>query len=433
MSPDNEQSAIARRADIARNLGVDQPLNWRRRYLKWGGIVAVIIIVVIFVLQLFGNGNSKTIRYKTVEVTHGNFTVTVTATGTLEPVNQVEVGSEISGTIKTVAVDYNDHIKQGQVLAIMDTDQLQARVNQAKAVLELAEAKVKQAQATVIETKNKLRRAKELEKTGMCPAEDCDTAQAAYARAEADLASTRAQVVQAQYSLDAEQTTLGKATIHSPIRGIVLKRDVEPGQTVAASFQTPVLFILAEDLAKMELHVNVDEADVGQVKEGQDAEFTVDAYANRTFPAEITEVHFASQTIEGVVTYETVLRVDNSELLLRPGMTATADITIKQVEDAMLLENAALRFTPPVQETQVKSSGGSLISQLIPRPRNSSSKQNDETKADKKLQQVWVLRDGQAIAIPVSTGSTDGIMTEVIGGDIELGMALIVDIVSSNK
>lgn len=428
----NNRSATAAEADIAQTLGINPADGQRRHYIKWAGIAAVVVIIGIIALQWIGNGNSQSIRYKTAEVTRGTLTVTVSATGTLEPVNQVDVGSEISGTIKAVAVDFNDQVRQGQVLATMNTDQLQAKVNQAKAALELAKAKVKQAEATVIETRNKLRRSKELEKKGMCSAEDCDAAQASYARAEAELASTQAQVVEAQSSLDAEQTTLAKATIHSPINGIVLNRDVEPGQTVAASFQTPVLFTLAEDLTQMELHVDVDEADVGQVREGQTAEFTVDAYADRTFPATITEVHFASQTVDGVVTYETVLRVDNSELLLRPGMTATADIMVQQVEDALLLSNTALRFTPAAQEQQVKSGSGSLVGSLLPRP-PAAAKQREQAAEAKKQQRVWVLRDGQPVAIPVTTGATDGITTEVTGGDIEPGMALIIDTVSNGQ
>lgn len=433
MTANNNEAASEAGADIVQNLGIDQPADWRRRYIKWAGIALVIVIIALIGWRWFGNGNSQAIHFKTAEVTRGTLTITVSATGTLEPVNQVEVGSEISGTIKTVAVDFNDQVQQGQVLATMNTDQLQAEVNQAKAALELAKAKVKQAQATVIETRNTLRRSKELEKSGICSAEDCDAAQAAYARAEAELASTQAQVVEAQSSLDAEQSTLAKATIHSPINGIVLDRDVEPGQTVAASFQTPVLFTLAEDLTQMELHVDVDEADVGQVSKGQSAEFTVDAYTDRRFPATITEVHFASQTVDGVVTYETVLRVDNSELLLRPGMTATADIMVKQVTDALLLPNAALRFSPPAQEEeQVKSAGGSLISQLMPRPPAATKSRKNAT-ADNKQQRVWVLRDGQVAAIPVTTGSSDGIMTEVTGSDIEPGTAVIVDTLSAGQ
>jgi len=419
--------------NIIQTLGIEPSSSRRGRKIKWVVVAVIFVVILGFVLPWVNGGNSQTVRYETANVQRGELVVTVTATGTLEPVNQVEVGSEISGTIKTVGVDFNHRVKQGQVLATMNTDQLQARVNQAQAATQLAQAQVKQVEATVLETKNKLRRSRDLAKTGMCSEEDCDAAQAAYDRAEANLLSAKAQVIQAKASLDAEQTTLAKATIHSPINGIVLERSVEPGQTVAASLQTPVLFTLAEDLTQMELHVDVDEADVGQVVVGQEAIFNVDAYPNRSFPAEITEVHFASQTVEGVVTYETILRVDNSELLLRPGMTATADITVNKVTNALLVSNAALRFSPPENKTKTSSSGGSLVSQLMPRPPRSDSKSSEEENGNNKKHSVWILRDEQAVTIPVTTGSTDGIMTEVIAGEIEPGMELLVNTITLSR
>jgi len=430
MTTNNEKPAATPGADITQTLGVEQPADTRRNYIKWGAIAAVISGIIILVLQLSGNGHSQTVRYSTIEATRGKLTVTVTATGTLQPVNQVDVGSEISGTIKAVMVDFNDRVEQGQVLATLDTDQLQAKVNQAMASLALAKAQVKQSEATVIETRNKLRRANELKKSGTCSQEDCDAAQAAYDRAVAELARSKAQVAQAQAALDAEQTTLAKATLLSPINGIVLNRDAEPGQTVAASFQTPVLFTLAENLAQMELHVDVDEADVGQVREGQDASFTVDAYSGKDFPAKITEVHFASQTVDGVVTYETVLRVDNSGLLLRPGMTATADIMVQQIDDALMVPNAALRFSPPAVDTQ--QSGRGLLRSLLPRPPH-PEKNREKADSSNKKQKVWQLVDGQAVAIGLTTGASDGINTEVLDGDIEPGTVLIVDTIDKSK
>jgi HlyD family secretion protein len=432
MAINKDRSATAPADDVAQTLGVSHSKSRRSLYLKWAGIVAAIIIIIIFAMQLLGNGDSQKVHYSTAEARRGMLTVTVTATGTLQPVNQVDLGSEISGTIKTVLVDYNDRVKQGQVLATMNTDQLQARVNQARASLELAKAQVKEAEATITETRNKLRRANELKRSGTFSQDELDTAQASYDRAVAALARSKAQVQQAQASLDAEQTTLAKATLISPIDGIVLSRTVEPGQTVAASFQTPVLFTLAENLTQMELHVDVDEADVGQVKEGQEAEFTVDAYPSKNFPASITEVHFASQTVDGVVTYETVLLVDNSALLLRPGMTATADIMVKQIEDALLIPNAALRFKPATLEKKATSGGGGLVRSLLPRPPH-AAKTREETNTDKKQQQVWTLRDDQPVAIAVTIGSSNGILSEVLSGDIEPGMALITDTVTSGK
>ncbi|MFO7556670.1 MAG: efflux RND transporter periplasmic adaptor subunit [Desulfobacterales bacterium] len=262
---------------------------------------------------------------------------------------------------------------------------------------------------------------------------DLDVAQATLHRAKAVEATARAQVTQAQAALEADETDLSKAVIHSPINGIVLTRNVEPGQTVAASFQAPVLFTLAEDLTQMELHVDADEADVGQVTEGQEAVFSVDAHPGRTFPARITQVRYGSQTINGVVTYKTVLIVDNSDLSLRPGMTATADIFVKKVENAILLPNAALRFNPSIKEKEAPSDGGSLINKLLPRRPRSQSKQRKDSTGDNKLQQVWTLRDGKLLAIAVRVGATDGRMTEVTSGDIKPGMPLVVDTKRSGR
>lgn len=432
MSSDRQKPATPADSGIRQTLGVDQPPGLHRSAVKWLLLTAVLAVIAVTAWQLFANGESQSVHYKTADVSQGSLNITVTATGTLEPVNQVEVGSEISGTINAVLVDFNDRVKQGQVLARMNTDQLQAKVDQAEASLKLARAQVKQSEATVIETRNNLNRARKLAETGMCSEQECDSAQAAYDRAVANLESAKAQVVQAQATLNAELTTLAKATIHSPIDGIVLNRDVEPGQTVAASFQTPVMFILAENLTQMELHVDVDEADVGQIAVGQEALFTVDAYAGRSFPARITEVHFASQTVDGVVTYETVLSVDNSELLLRPGMTATADILVKQVTDALLVPNAALRFSPPEPEQQTSSRGG-LISNLMPRPPQAPKPREETSTANNQQQRVWVLNDGAPMPIAVTTGATDGINTEITSGAIEPGMALIIDTISSKQ
>lgn len=410
--------------DISQTLGLDKSRVGGRRYRRWSALALIVLLVAVGLwLWLDGSGGPG-VRYLTAEATRGDLTVLVTATGTLQPVNQVDVGSEISGTIRSVLVDFNDRVELGQVLATLDTDQLQARVNQASAALALANAQVKQAEATIIETRNSLRRASKLEKVGMTPLEELDAAQAAYARALAELARSKAQVGQAKASLDAEQTTLAKATLLSPINGIVLNRTVEPGQTVAASFQTPVLFTLAENLTQMELHVGVDEADVGQVRVSQEAEFTVDAYSKRRFPATITQVHFASQALEGVVTYETVLQVDNSELLLRPGMTATADIIVEQIDDALLVPSAALRFEPPETELGVKGDGGVALS-LLPRPPHAVKAHEPAT--ENHLDRVWTLREGRPVPVPVTVGSTNGIFTQILGGEVVPGMVLAVD------
>lgn len=378
-------------------------------------------------------------RFKTQPVTRGALDVRVTATGTLEPLNQVEVGTEVSGTIEMVLVDYNDRVAKGDVLARLDTTQLEARVRQSQAALALARARVQDAEATLVETGNKLRRTQDLIAKRLSAPEELDAASAASARAEAALAIGRAQVDQAQAELDVNQRILDKAVIHSPIDGIVLKRQVEPGQTVVASLQTPVLFTLAENLALMELHVDVDEADVGQVDKGQSAEFTVDAYPDLEFPARIQQVRFAPETVEGVVTYETLLTVDNAQLLLRPGMTATAEILVQQVEDALLVPNAALRFSPPKPEGgaatgQTRAPSGGLVAMLLPRRPPSERQTHDPAQKTKGAQQrVWVLREGTPEARPVRTGATDGIRTQILEGALEPGMEVLVDTLGGGR
>jgi len=421
--------------DVSIILDVDQFLNPRKKLKRWliiiGFLAAAMVIAVVIWTK---KENSNSVGYKTEQVRLGNLTVIVIATGTLQPTNKVDVGSELSGIIKSVEVDYNDKVKVGQILARLDTPKLEAQVTQSKAAMESAKAKVLQAQATVSETRSKLAQLKrvwELSNNKVPSQSELDAAEAAFERAKADEASAKAAVSQAQATLEANETDLSKAVVRSPINGIVLTRSVEPGQTVAASFTAPVLFTLAEDLTKMELHVNVDEADVGKVREGQKATFSVAAYPNRTFEARITQARYGSSTTSGVVTYETVLKVNNSDLSLRPGMTATADITVKKDENAILIPSAALRFTPPVQEE--KKPSASLVGALLPGPPSSASKQGEDVATNKKQQRVWTLKNGQLLAIPVTIGSTDGSMTEVVTGDIKPGMALVVDTVSAGK
>lgn len=405
--------------EIGDLLDAERRASARRR--RWYLALAMLLIGLVSVAVLFSlSGDGKTVSYQSAEARRGDLTVTVTATGTLQPVNQVEVGTETSGTVAAVLVDFNDRVKAGQVLARLDTEQLQARLRQSEAALELARAQVAEADATLTETSAKLRRSQTLLRQGVSSKDDIDTAQAARARATAALAIARARVSQAEAQLDADRTSLAKAEIHSPIDGVVLQRQVEPGQTVAASLQTPVLFVLAENLAQAELHVAVDEADVGQVREGQTASFTVDAYPQRRFPATISQVRLAPQTVEGVVTYETVLAVDNADLALRPGMTATADITVQVIDQALLVPNAALRFSPP--KAKKKSSAGLLGSLMPRRPRDTGNKRKEP---EAGRQKVWVLQDGVPTAVPVTLGPSDGKWTQVVKGDVQPGMALL--------
>jgi len=368
-------------------------------------------------------------QYQTEPLSRGHLRVTVSATGKLEPINQVDVGSELSGTVETVLVDYNDQVKRGQVLARLDIVKLEIQIAKARAALASAEAKVLQARATVKETRANLTRLRQMAKLtgGRTPSPaELETAEATAERASADETAARAAVEEARATLRSSETDLTKASIRSPIDGVVLARKVEPGQTVAASLQAPVLFTLAENLAQMELQVDVDEADVGQIREGQSATFTVDAYPNRSYPARIQQVRFGAEKVNNVVTYKTILNVDNDDLSLRPGMTATAEIVTTERENVLLVPNAALRFTPP-PPPEAQSSGG-LVSSLLPRPPRSLAPRRQSANARgarSAARQIWTLRDGQPVAVSVTVGSSDGRMTEVTGGGLELGLPVI--------
>jgi HlyD family secretion protein len=419
--------------EVTKTLGLDQRFRIPPRfkpYLLWGGVALAVVLLVLLWLGLRSNAQAQ---YETQEVKRGNLTVRVSATGTLQPTNQVDVGSEISGTIKSVKVDYNDWVKRGQVLAQIDTTKLDAQARQTAALLEAARAHVLQVQATVAEAKAILARLEEVQQAsgGKVPSKaELDTAHANLDRAVADEANARAAVMQAEATLEAQRTDIAKAAIRSPINGVVLKRAAEPGQTVAAAFQTPVLFTLAEDLTKMELQVDVDEADVGKVEKGQNVTFTVDAYPDRSFPANVTQVRFGSKTVSGVVTYTTVLTVDNTSMLLRPGMTGTANIVVQKAEDVLLVPNTALRFTPPQAEAEPENNRG-LVGSLLPRPPSATTKPI-KTATDKQPQ-VWVLREGQLERVLLKTGMTDGALTEVKEGQLEPGMAVVVDVIEAKQ
>lgn len=413
------------RPDIEKILGLDEPpaSSWFQRR-RSTFIVVVLLAVGLAALLLWTMAGSKgSPEYVTKPVTRDDITVFVSATGTVQPINQVDVSSEQSGTVRKVYVDFNSQVTKDQSLAELDTDKLQATVDSARAKLLAAKSKVKEAEATVTETELELQRKQNLVERRISSAQDLDTAKAAYDRAVASLDSAKADVAAAEADLKLDETNLSKAIITSPINGIVLSRDIEPGQTVAASLEAPTLFTLAEDLSQMEVQVDVDEADVGQVKEKQNATFTVDAYPERTFSARIRSLRYGSETVQNVVTYKAVLTTDNADLLLRPGMTATANIKVKEVKDAITVPNAALRFSPPV--TEESSDGRSFLQQLLPGPppmRNASS--NVATGSDRK---IWVLENGQAREVAVKTGASDGKRTEIVEGDIKPGQAIIVD------
>jgi HlyD family secretion protein len=402
----------------------------RRLWLVFGG--AVLLAVTGFCAARSRSGATGA-RFRTEEATRGDLVVKVTATGKLQPLNQVDVGSEVSGLVESVFVDDNDYVKKGQVLARLDISKLRDSVLNARATLASAEAVVLQAAATRREAEANLARLRQVADLsgGKVPSKtELDTAEATLARAIANQAVADAAVRQCRATLSSAETNLSKASIRSPIDGVVLSRSVEPGQTVAASFQVATLFTLAEDLKQMELEVDVSEADVGQVRKGQLATFSVDAYSNRRYEARIRRVSFGSETTSGVVTYKTVLTVNNDDLTLRPGMTATAEITTIQHKDVLLVPNAALRFTPPAAAPQERQS--SFVSRLLPRPRFARrTNRSSGTNGKSGTGQVYLLKDGAPVPVPVTTGPSNGRVTEVTSSELTAGTPVITEVVEA--
>ncbi len=408
--------------------GTQRP--WWKRPMLWA-LIALVAIGIGMALWWQARSQSKAApSYVTEAAALGNLTLTVAANGTLQPTRSVNIGSELSGTVLAVLVDVNDRVKKGQVLVELDTSKLGDLVACAGSSLSAAVAKVAQWVATVKESQACLAGLEEVSRLsgGKVPSRaELDTARASLARAIADETSARANVTQAQTTVSTNATNLSKASIRSPIDGVILTRTVDPGNAVAASLQAVTLFSVAEDLGKLRLQVNVDEADVGKVQVGQKASFTVSAYPSRRFPATITRVAFGSTITDNVVTYVTYMDVNNTDLTLRPGMTASSTITATERTNVLLVPNTALRFNPTDGDTKAaKASGGGIVSSLLPRmPRTGGQrKAGGNGPAAKK---VWVLKGGVATAVAVTPGVSDGRMTEITGGDLQPGMLVITD------
>lgn len=358
--------------------------------------------------------------YETVTVQRRDLVATVSATGKLEPTDQVDVGSEISGIVARVLVDTNDRVTKGQALAVIDTTKLEQQTKRSRAALLSAEAALAQAQATQVEAETDLVRLSELHRRTdgrILSKSELDAVRASKLRADASVEVAEAGIAEAKATMLANEIDLEKSVIRSPIDGVVLDRRVESGQTVAASFQAPVLFTIGHDLSRMDLTVYVSEADVGQVEEGQIASFTVDAWPDSEFEAVVRKVSFGSLTIENVVSYEAELEVDNQNLKLRPGMTATASIRVAERQGVLVVSNAALRFRPPAPESP--SQGFSLV----PTPVNLSQ----ETPLDCG-DAIYVLREGVLAPMAVDAGLSNGQWTEVSAPGLRSGDEVVVEV-----
>jgi HlyD family secretion protein len=403
-----------------------------KRYTRIGLLLGAAVIA-FFAYRSFAKPSEPDVKFTTKPVTKGDISVTVTATGNLEPTNQVTVGSELSGTMLKVFVDTNDRVKVGQVMAKLDTAKLDQTHLSLKADLISAEANVKLCQATLDETESALKRADELHRLsgGRTPSQaDMDTAKAARDRAEANLSSANASVNKAAADLKVNESDLTKTEIKSPIDGIVLTRSIEPGQTVAAQFSAPELFVIAEKLETMKLDVAVSEADISKVKDGMKSTFTVDAWPDRQFSADVIKVSYASTVTDNVVTYDAELRVGNDDLSLRPGMTATADVKTEEHTGILRVPSTALRFDPATSMPAPAANQKTFMQKLTPGPPMRQKAPSADTgtkpgKTDKSSGTIWVLQDGHPKSIQVQLGITDGRMTEVSAPELKEGMEVI--------
>jgi HlyD family secretion protein len=432
---------VSKDQDLDEFLGTPPEKPWRKWVVR--GAIGVALLIAILLLARCFSGSEQP-NFATREVRRGDLTVTVSATGNLKPINQVDVGSEQSGKITQVYVDVNDRVTKGQRLAELDTRRLVDTVNQNRAQVSASQASVAQAQAQVALAKATLDRQLNVFRLsgGRVPAKtELDAARADYQSALGNLRAQQAQVDVARAQLSTAQTNLSIAQIVSPVTGVVLSRSIEPGQTVAASLNAPVLFTIAEDLTQMEVEVSVDEADVGQVKDGQEATFAVDAFPGRSFPARVTRVNVGSNasssssssstsgssttasTAGTVVAYTAVLAVDNKDETLRPGMTATADIVTQKLNDVLLIPNAALRFKP----SSGAAEGGGITSQIVPsRRRFRRGNARQVTLGVGSSQTVYVVdAEGNPKPVQVVVGASDGSRTVITSGDLKPGMRVI--------
>lgn len=416
--PKGEAAARPESSELAAILQAGSGRGRSRRWLIAGLVLLMVLAGLWFAFGRSSGGDAVT--YATTPVTRGDLTVAVTATGTVQPTNTVDISSELSGTVATVDVGFNDRVTAGQTLATLKPEKLESAVQLAEATLTAREADVRQAEATVAETAAARERTATLAGRELASQSSNEQAAAAYTRALAsvDVANANRDVARANLSM--AEADLANATIVAPIDGVILNRTVEVGQTVAASTSAPVLFTLAEDLAQMELQVDIDEADVGKVTEGDSATFRVEAFGSREFPAEIAQVRLSPATVEGVVSYKAILTVDNADLALRPGMTATADITVDEVDGALLVPNSALRYAPPASAG--RRSGSGLLGLLMPSP---PQRQQPPPSLGAGERTLYVLRDGAPVGVPVVTGVTDGTRTEIVSGDLNEGDQVI--------
>lgn len=429
------------------------------------GVVLVVVIAgVVLGFTLFGRGSNKKTAYKKEAVDKGNIEALVVTTGTLNPVNIVEVGSQVSGKIEKLYVDFNSQVKNGQLLAELDKSLFEAKVQQNEANYRSSVASLDKAKVTLDNTKKKYERDKNLFEKNLISFEEMEATETQYYGAVTDLKSAEARVEQAKSTLDSSKVDLTYTIIRSPIDGVVISRNVNVGQTVAASFQAPVLFKIANDLSKMQMECSVDEADIGKVKEGQRVRFNVYAYPDETFTGVVSQVRYSAEVVQNVVTYTTIVEVENPEIKLRPGMTATVSIVSGEAKDALRVPNSALRFTPNLSAEEMKKIMESMRTEIMAKRGGSSQegarsqgegvrRQDTQRQGSEQEQGMMFRREGGGVSgsqmrqvarvwtedekgklklIFIRTGVTDNTYTQITWGDLKEGQLIITGLATGN-
>lgn len=402
-----------------------------------------ILLVAVGVLSIGGGfaywriGNTtKEPPYTTVPVNRGTITQVVASTGTLQAVVTVQVGSQVSGTIDKLFADFNTKVKAGQVVARLNEDKFKASVDQGRANILAAQSNLAKAKVAVADAVRTLERNRELRKRELMAQSELDAAQTAYDAAAAQLEVNKAQINQAQAAMNQAKVDLDNTVIRSPVDGIVISRNVDVGQTVAASLQAPTLFTIANDLSKMEVHADVDEADVGNIWEGQDVTFTVDAHPTRRFRGTVLQVRNSPKVVQNVVTYDAVVRIDNRELLLKPGMTASVQFLVSRKEDVLTIPSMAMRFKPPEEKNEAQEllrQEQSRSAARLGARRTSRAGAGGAGGEERRVRQVrvYALRDGKAQPVDLQLGITDGSKTEIKAGNLKENDLVIIGLSSS--
>ena len=394
-------------------------------------IISILVLISIVSLVIFiVKGTKSPVKYKTEPVIKGDIIESITASGTVNPVTSVSVGSQTSGVIKEIYADFNSPVKKGQLLAQIDPSLLEAQVEQGRANLYNAQANLQKIKSILTNDEKTYNRNKSLYERNFISKSEVDLAEATYNSDKAQIASAKAQIAQASAALRNNQTNLRYTRIISPVNGIVVTRNVDVGQTVAASFQTPTLFLVAQDLTKMQIDTNVAEADIGKVQLNQDVEYTLDGYPDMTFKGKVKQIRITPTTIQNVVTYDVVISVDNKDLKLKPGMTANVSIITSKKKNILMVPNASLRFTPNTDEDAPKyKEQGVWI--LKCQTETKTPKNNRDKKP--KLQECKSFKNSEPERISIKTGVSDGSSTEILSGKLYEGQKVIINKIEKSR